>query len=103
MVLDDNFEGFWIPRVIWEQERLTPTEKMFLVEIYRLQNGDEGCSEGNEYFNNFFGVCTRTTRFTIGSLKSKGYIRRVMKHAQFRTLFLTKRTKRMLGLIPEDE
>lgn len=66
-------KGIWIPMKIWEKEDLSLIEKVFLVEIFSLDN-KEGCFASNEYFANFFKLSKIRCSQIISSLKEKGYI-----------------------------
>ena len=66
-------KGIWIPIEIWEKKELTLQEKVFLVEIFSLDN-EEGCFASNEYFANFFQLGKARCSQIITSLKDKGYI-----------------------------
>ena len=66
-------KGIWIPMKIWEKEDLSLIEKVFLVEIFSLDN-EEGCFASNEYFANFFKLSKIRCSQIISSLKEKGYI-----------------------------
>lgn len=68
-----GFKGIWIPKEIWLNENLTMQEKIFLVEIDSLDN-DEGCTAGNQYFADFFGISKTRVSIVIQNLISKGYI-----------------------------
>jgi len=39
-----EFKGVWIPKAIYQDEKLTPTDKLVLSDIFNL------CNEGGEYF-----------------------------------------------------
>ena len=53
--INRGFKGIWIPKEIWLNTDLTMQEKVFLVEIDSLDN-DIGCTAGNQYFADFFGI-----------------------------------------------
>ena len=39
-----EFSGVWIPKAIYQNDKLTPTDKLILSDIYNL------CAEGGDYF-----------------------------------------------------
>lgn len=39
-----EFTGVWIPKAIYQDDKLSPTDKLILADIYNL------CSEGGDYF-----------------------------------------------------
>lgn len=67
------FKGIWIPKEIWEDDRLGWTEKLLLVEIDSLDNKD-GCWATNEYFAKFFKLSKDRVSKLITELRKKGYI-----------------------------
>lgn len=81
-----DFKGIWIPREIWESENLTLTEKVLLVEIDSLDNG-EGCYATNEYFSKFFNISEATITRAIKTLKEQNYIEIGMFNGRQRKLF----------------
>lgn len=68
-----GFKGIWIPKEIWLNTNLTMQEKVFLVEIDSLDN-EGGCTAGNQYFAEFFGISKTRVSLVIQNLISKGYI-----------------------------
>lgn len=73
MRVNRGFKGIWIPKEIWLNPDLTMQEKVFLVEIDSLDN-EEGCTAGNQYFAEFFGISKTRVSLVIQNLISKGYI-----------------------------
>lgn len=69
-----DFKGIWIPKEIWESKELTLQEKVFLVEIQSLDNGERGCYANNNYFAEFFELSTTRVSLVIKSLIEKGFI-----------------------------
>jgi hypothetical protein len=69
-----NFKGVWIPKEIWLSKNLSLQEKVFLVEIDSLDQGDRGCYAGNEYFSKFFGLSLNRCSSIISSLHKKNFI-----------------------------
>ena len=69
-----TFKGIWIPAEIWLDETLTLQEKVFLVEIDSLDNG-EGCFASNAYFAKFFNLSTKRCSEIINTLESKGHVK----------------------------
>lgn len=68
-----SFKGIWIPKEIWEDEKLTVMEKLFLVEIDSLDNAD-GCFASNKHFSNFFKISKGRCSQIIKSLEAKNLI-----------------------------
>ena len=64
-----DFKGVWIPKEIWLDKRLTPLDKMILVEIDSLDITNKGCFASNKYLAEFC-QCTETKiSTTISKLK----------------------------------
>lgn len=70
-----EFKGVWIPREIWLDERLNALDKIILAEIVSLDNGDEHCYAGNEYFAQFCQCSTSKVTKTISKLIELGYVK----------------------------
>ena len=68
-----KFKGIWIPAEVWESEKLTLQEKVFLVEIDSLNN-ENGCYANNNYFAKFFGLSTTRVSLVISNLINKGFV-----------------------------
>lgn len=73
-MVERDFKGIWIPAFIWLDESLTLQEKVFLVEIDSLDNGEKGCYANNKYFARFFGVTAPRVSQVINSLVDKGFV-----------------------------
>lgn len=72
--MDRDFKGIWIPKVIWIDKKLTPLEKIILVEIDSLDIEEKGCFASNSYLAKFC-QCTETkVSLTITKLINLGYI-----------------------------
>ena len=63
-----SFKGVWIPKEIWENKKMSLTERCLLTEILSLDN-EKGCYASNKYFSDFFGVSERTITRSIKSLE----------------------------------
>lgn len=71
-----NFKGIWIPKDIYLNDDLNWTEKILLIEIDSLDDGN-GCFASNKHFSGFLGVSERTITSTISNLKNKGFIKNI--------------------------
>lgn len=71
-----SFQGVWIPKEIYLDERLGALEKILLVEIASLDNGD-GCFASNEYFAEFCQCSDKQVRNMIAKLKELGLVEQV--------------------------
>ncbi len=68
-----DFKGIWIPKEIWLDHNLSPTEKCLLAEIHSLDKG-KGCYAGNKYLGDFIGKSKGTVANILVSLRKRGYI-----------------------------
>ena len=73
MTNERDFKGVWIPKDIYLNRDLTPTEKFLLVEIDSLSKNGE-CFASNEHFAQFLGTSTRQVQYALKKLKDKGLI-----------------------------
>lgn len=71
-----DFEGIWIPKNVYLDDRLNALDKIILVEINSLDTSEElGCYASNEYLAKFC-QCTETKISTsIKKLIDLGYIK----------------------------
>lgn len=69
-----KFNGVWIPREIWLDERLNALDKIILTEIDSLDNGDEHCHAGNDYLAQFCQCSASKVTKTISKLIELGYV-----------------------------
>ena len=69
-----NFKGVWIPKEIWNDERLSANDKVLLTEIDSLDNSTQHCFAGNDYFAKFIHVSESTISRSIKKLHDIGYI-----------------------------
>lgn len=68
MKVHRDFKGIWIPKEIYLLKDLNWTQKILLIEIHSLDNG-EGCFATNQYFANFLDVSTWTISTSISKLE----------------------------------
>jgi len=74
-----DFKGIWIPKDIWQNEKLSVMEKILYVEIESLDNG-EGCFARNEHFGKFLGLSKNRCSALISSLIDKGFVTMELKY-----------------------
>lgn len=72
--MERDFKGVWIPKEVWLDERLSALDKIILVEIDSLDNGDKGCFASNQYLAEFCQCSERKVRDAISKLKKYNYI-----------------------------
>ena len=73
MTNERDFKGVWIPKDIYLNRDLTPTEKFLLVEIDSLSKNGE-CFASNEKLTQIFRTSTRQVQYALKKLKDKGLI-----------------------------
>ena len=74
--MNDNrdFKGIWIPKEVWLDTRLNALDKVILMEIDSLDQGEKGCYASNEHLANFC-QCSKTKVSTaISKLIECGYV-----------------------------
>lgn len=74
--MNDNrdFKGVWIPKEVWLDSRLNALDKVILIEIDSLDQGEKGCYASNEHLAEFC-QCSKTKVSTaIKKLIDCGYI-----------------------------
>lgn len=75
-MINRDFKGVWIPKEVYLDKRLTALDKIILIEIDSLDNGDEkGCFASNEYLAEFCQCSISKVTKSISKLKELGYIR----------------------------
>ena len=69
-----DFKGVWIPKEVWLDNRLNALDKVILMEIDSLDQGEKGCYASNEHLANFC-QCSKTKVSTaISKLIECGYV-----------------------------
>lgn len=68
------FNGVWIPKKYWLDEKLSIVEVTFMAEIESL-DGDNGCYASNNHFAEFFGMTASRVSQIINSLSDRGYLK----------------------------
>ena len=74
--MNDNrdFKGIWIPKEVWLDTRLNALDKVILMEIDSLDQGEKGCYASNEHLSTFC-QCSKTKVSTaISKLIECGYL-----------------------------
>lgn len=69
-----DFQGVWIPKKVWLDTRLNALDKVILMEIDSLDQGEKGCYASNEHLAEFC-QCSKTKVSTaISKLIECGYL-----------------------------
>lgn len=71
---DRDFKGVWIPSVVYLDERLSPLDKIILVEIDSLDLTDKGCYASNKYIADFCQCSESKVTKSIAKLIEYGYL-----------------------------
>ena len=69
-----DFKGVWIPSVVYLDERLSPLDKIILVEIDSLDLSDKGCYASNKYIADFCQCSESKVTKSISKLIEYGYL-----------------------------
>lgn len=69
-----DFKGIWIPKEIYLDKKLNALEKIILVEIDSLDNGEDGCYASNEYLAEFCQCSQAKVSTAISKLVKCGYL-----------------------------
>lgn len=72
--MDRDFKGVWIPKEIWLDTRLNALDKVILVEIDSLDDGENGCYASNKYLSEFCQCSITKVSNAISKLAECGYI-----------------------------
>lgn len=72
----ESFQGIWIPKEIYLDEKLNMMEKIILCEIISLSELGNGCIAGNKHFADLIGMSERRTQEYIQHLEELEYIER---------------------------
>ena len=70
-----EFTGVWIPKAIYQDDKLSPTDKLILADIFNL------CCEGGDYFKTNdtiakeINISTPSVSRTIKKLTNLNYIK----------------------------
>lgn len=83
-----SFQGVWIPKEIYLDDRLGALDKILLAEIASLDTGD-GCYASNEYLAEFCQCGLRQITTIISKLKSLGLVEQVRTDGRRRWLKCT--------------
>ena len=77
MTNDRDFKGVWIPKDIYLNKDLTPTEKFLLVEVDSLSKNGE-CFASNEHFAQFLQISKDRVSKLLTKLRRMGLIEIVL-------------------------
>lgn len=69
-----KFNGIFIPKEVWLDERINALDKIILMEIDSLDSSEEGCFASNEYLGNFCQCSPTKISYSINKMIKLGYI-----------------------------
>lgn len=69
-----DFKGVWIPKAVWLDERLNALDKVILIEIDSLDQGDRGCYASNKHLAGFCQCSESKVSKAVSKLIKYGYI-----------------------------
>ena len=69
-----DFKGIWIPKEVYLDSRLNALDKIILVEVDSLDNGDTGCFASNKYLADFCQCSQTKVSNSISKLVEYGYL-----------------------------
>ena len=72
--MSKEFKGVWIPRAIYNNPKLAPTDKLILSDIYNLCNSSNKYFKANDTISEEVGVSIRTVSRSVTYLIKLGYI-----------------------------
>lgn len=84
-----NFKGIWIPANIWLDKKLSPFDKILLLEIDSLDN-ESGCWKSNKSFAEFMDCGLATVTRSVKKLERFGYIKTTMTKSDYGTVRVIK-------------
>lgn len=93
-----EFAGIWIPREVWEDDRLGILDKVAFAVISGLARGESGCFATNKALAEFCRISERQICRTVGNLIKFGYLRTENAGSPVRRLYLAERQEeRQIG------
>jgi hypothetical protein len=69
-----GFKGIWMCAAVYLADDLTPIEKLMLVEIDSLTNGDCACYASNDHFASILRITESRANHLLSGLAKKGYV-----------------------------
>ncbi len=71
---DRNFEGIWIPKIIYLNTEVNWYAKILFLEIHSFTENGMECYMSNEYIASFLNISKRQVSRYISELKTVGWI-----------------------------
>lgn len=92
-----EFTGIWIPRDVWEDDRLGVLDKVVFAVIAGLARGEDGCYATNKALAEFCKCSERKVCASVSALASAGYIQVDGGNAKTRRMYLAETSQKMRG------
>lgn len=92
--MERDFKGVWIPKEVWLDQRLNALDKIILVEIDSLDNGEMGCYASNKYLADFCQCSESKVSRSVSKLVELNYVYTASFNGRTRIL------KSRLGKLP---
>lgn len=73
-MVERDFKGVWIPKIIWLDNRLNALDKVILTEIDSLDQGDRGCYASNQHIADFCQCSVTKVSTSISKLIKLDYL-----------------------------
>ena len=73
-VSDRNFQGIWIPKLIYLNTKVNWYAKILFLEIHSFTENGKECYMSNKYISSFLNISERQVSRYISELKSIGWI-----------------------------
>jgi len=90
-----KFTGIWIPKDIWEYEKVSWSAKLLWAEISALE-GKDGCFASNQYFASLFNLSERRIQSSLKELKDHNLIYQKSFDGRKRYLMTSPQTRQKL-------
>ena len=76
-VSDRNFQGIWIPKLIYLSSEVNWYAKIIFLEIHSFTENGKACYMSNQYISSFLRISERQVTRYISELKAIGWIEEV--------------------------
>lgn len=73
-MVERDFKGVWIPKVVWLDNRLSALDKVILTEIDSLDQGERGCYASNKHIADFCQCSEAKVTKSVSQLIKFGYL-----------------------------
>lgn len=74
---DRNFQGIWIPKMIYLSSEVNWYAKILFLEIHSFTEHGKACYMSNQYISSFLSISERQVTRYISELKAIGWIEEV--------------------------